>query len=231
MDRQPWSEYTPPPVDVRIRHEIGDDERWVPMTVTATNRTDRPLRVTYLIQAGAWMTAFRAGHQETVHQHWPDGPYADERAVWWDDAQVAARDAGSCVYNDTDGGMSSTLYAPPDAPGRVLWMAMWDGESGGIYIDAKPGNPEGWHTPEGMLSVIGLAGEPDREPEPYDSRKLRIRGALLDLGVIEPGGTASAVIVKLFDRGYADRTDMVRRSEAVIDGIPPYTEQWLHRPE
>jgi hypothetical protein len=231
LDPQPWTHYTAPPLDIRIRHEMGDDERWVPMTVTATNRYHAPLRVTYLIQDGAWMTDFEEGHQHNVHQYWPDGEYADNRAVRFDAGSIASKDAWGTIYNDAGGGMSATLYVPPGAPGGVLWMATWDQEPGRKYIDAQPWFPEGWHTPVGMLRLVDLPVAQGEPGDPYDAPKGRFRGALLDLGFIEPGETASAVIVKIFDTGYADRADMVRRIESIIDGIPPYTEHWLHRPD
>jgi hypothetical protein len=76
-----------------------------------------------------------------------------------------------------------------------------------------------------MLAHVGLDGEPDA----YDSRQLRIRGALLDLGTIAPGETRTGVIVKIFDTGYQGRADMEQRIGGVIGSIPPYAEPWLHK--
>jgi len=222
-DKQPWSNYTLPPLDIRVRHDMHYAKKWIPMTVTATNRFTEPLRVLYLIQDGAWMTDFNAGHQENIYQYWPDGEYDDERVVKFSSDQRESRGAWGTIYNDQNGGMSSTLYMPP-GPGELAWMATWDGGEGRTYVDSYSTNAKDWYTPGGMLRSLGLV----ENLGGYDSHHLRIRGALLDLGMIEPGETASAVIVKIFDTSYEDRADMVDRIRGVIGSIPPYSGTWIN---
>jgi hypothetical protein len=222
-----------PPATIRVRHEMYFEEQYVPMSISIKNDFPKPLRFLYVLQDGAYMTE-NDSSQKNVHQYWDDGEYGFARRWTIDDKNRHNKNNWLGLYNDSNGGMFAGLYAPPESEG-IRYFATWDAEKPLMpdrrkekhvaYIDNYTFEGGGvvywqddWFRFEKLLSHVDTPNDKNAYDNPYG----KIWTAVIDFGIIPPGGTRSQVIVKIMFTGYKDRKDMHQRIRLVIDRIPHF---------
>lgn len=207
------SNWTVPPFELEVNHTMRYDEFFVPMTVNVRNVYSKPLRFIYIFQDGAWMTNCcnpDGVKQRHVHQYWSNGEYGYAKLLPITNDNIDNKTNWVGMYNDQNGGMFSAVYAPPESKG-IRFHATWDNSC--TYM----GQNANISSIEDMMRGIN---SPD-QTDPYDSN-CKIRGTLIDFGLIQPGEERKQVIVKIMFTGYKDRKDMDDKIKKIIKNIPKF---------
>ena len=219
------SNWTLPPVDIVITHEMNYFENFIPMKITVKNNYSEPLRFLYVFQDGAWMTSFKYENQEGVNQYWSDGDYKYPRLWNITDENRNSTNNWVGTYDDEEGGMFAGTYAPPQSDG-IKFHATWVPTAGttgkdGAYIGSDPRVDS--------LSNILLGINVPNNSISYNDAECKIHGTLIDFGVIDPGEEKSQSLVKIMFTGYTNHTDMRNKLDSIIQNVTDYYNSGLYQ--
>jgi len=212
------SNWTLPPVDIIVTHEMNYSESFIPMKITVRNNFSEPLRFLYVFQDGAWMTSFKDENQEGVNQYWPDGDYQYPRLWSITDENRNSNNNWVGMYDDKEGGMFAATYAPPQSDGvkfHATWVPTADITGNySPYVGSDPGVDS--------LDNILLGINVPNNSVSYNDEEYKIHGTLIDFGVIYPGEEKSQSLVKIMFTGYTNRTDMRNKIDSIIQNVTDY---------